>query len=58
MKKKYLTPKLECERLTSTDMLAVSLEGGGNGDGRPASAKYFGYYSYDDCDFEDDFDNE
>ena len=53
MKKKYLTPKIECERLISTEMLAISLEGGGNGDGRPASAKYYGDYFYYD---EDDYD--
>ena len=53
MKKKYLTPKIECERLISREMLAVSLEGGGNGDGRPASAKYYGDYFYYD---EDDYD--
>lgn len=49
MKKVYINPKIVVE-LLNTHFLCVSIEGGGNGDGRPAESKGYFYPTFEDDD--------
>lgn len=49
MKKEYVKPTIVVEQL-NTNFLCESIEGGGNGDGRPAESKGYFYPTFEDDD--------